>query len=910
MGAREALGEDQDFIETDGIQITSNNFNAVIGTALEYSHPLSWVDGGNYFMLDHESRMDGIFLNEKTWQDGGNIKQIGSTEARIGELVDYLTPGDPSWQDEGVFWNQGIIQIGNEIWTVEGRSAVGSLGGIPTGLNGASLKGVLKHYEIQGSDLPREINFASGTGQSSQTVDLQCGQGHIVGAALCDIAASGRYMYLVNNQNPVDYSAVAAPGVSYSPTYFQIVEDGFASGNEGAWGRHIIQRSRMNDTELEGAWRVLPLGNHCVVATNRLRQFGQQTDTAWQNFDKTGYMTLVNVENPDSPRVVSDSDEVRLHHLAITQASSRYIAALSIKIGSQSGGGGSNVVYAGFDVKLNIYSTDIESYSIIDHIEPRIYHDFESTIVSSATPITKLNHQDHKVINKFGAIESDGRYIYVLYQNGYYLYDVQGLDDCSNNQSDVGSPKTITFADSDTISGTNITSSAMVTDCTIIGNSLYILYSEASGGANYDPDHTYILKLDITDPLNPVTVYDKLLESPVAGVERRTASRIVSVGNNIYASVVLDDQNPGIRPGLIPIEVDGIEADAAQLGSLRADHLAVTEDSNIRGNLDLGSNLAVGGRSFFQGQVSIKKGSKLKAGWIEWKEGMWMIQGDLNTSISTSLQLGWDPNSLGILTSDTDSDLRIIQNINSYFATPPPTAWTPGGGIELVARDKIHIGSRDLIRIDAIGDVDITGEDVTIEADGEIFINAPDLILIATDQSSPGSIELSTAALGATGDVNISTGASAQVTITGGDSLVVGLPGDEGVVVNGENHIPKLGQIITAQPNESILLSGTVAPVSGDYRVTWQRVGNVVHVNGSVNCQKTGGTGIPMPIVGPGGSASIEFFEGNGTLGASPSFQAVEVKQVFGTTDIRIVVSGGGSPTNNTARINYSYVLV
>ena len=169
-----------------------------------------------------------------------------------------------------------------------------------------------------------------------------------------------------------------------------------------------------------------------------------------------------------------------------------------------------------------------------------------------------------------------------------------------------------------------------------------------------------------------------------------------------------------------------------------------------------------------------------------------------------------------------------------------------------------------------------------------------------------GDVDISTLA----GDISIVTNnASSQVTISGGDALTVGLPGDEGVIVNGENHIPKLAQITSALPNESILLSGTLEPVSKAYSFTWQRVGNVVHVNGKVDCAATGGTGIPMPLVGPGGPGGILFFDGNGTLGTSP-LQAVEVQQVAGTTNIRIVGNLGATVTSNTARINYSYVLI
>ena len=920
MGAREALGEYQSFIETDGIQITSNNFNVAIGTALDYSHPLSWVDGGNYFMLDHESGMDGIFLNEAVWQDGGNIKQIGSTEARVGQYSPYSTSGDPTWQDEGSFWNQGIVKIGNEIWTIEGRSAVGSVGGIPTGLNGAGLKGSLKHYEAQGSDSPRPINYASGTGQSAETINLECNQGHIVGAALCDIAASGRYMYLVNNQNPVDYVPVAVFGVTYSPTYFQIVEDGQAAGIEGAWGRHIVRRSRMNDPRLEGAWRVLSIGKYCIVATNRLRQFGEATVLAEQNFDQNGYITLINVEDPVAPYIVNGvfgPTQQGVHHLDMIRANNRYVAALSIHMGAQFGGGISNVQYAGYDVKLNVYSTDFEhNYTPTNTnlADPIIAHDFESNpIYTGSASIIKTNHQDHKVINKFGAIESDGRYIYAIYKNGYYLYDLQVLSDCSNNIVDLFTAETIDYVYSQSIIGSNITASAMVTDVKVVGNSLYILYSESSGSGNYDPDHTYILKLDISDPQNPVTVYDKLLDNPATGDEYRTASRLISVGNNLYTSIIDDDRDSNL-PGLVPIEIDGIEADAVHFGSVRADELSITGESSVGGPLDIRSHLSVGGYSFFQGGVSIRRQSKFNAYWHEWSEGLVIKEG---TGVEPSI-LTADPNTLQITTG---GDLRLVQG-----GYNPPIAWSPGsGGIEIYAEDVMHIESRDEIKISAL-------DNITIDSDADILAIAPGDITLVTDSitgtgnitiaqgfSNPGSIYILNAGFGdvdistLAGDISIVTNnASAQVTISGGDALAVGVPGQEGVIVNGKNHIPKLGQITTAQPNESILLSGTLEPVSKAYSFTWQRVGNVVHVNGKVDCGAaggTGGTGIPMPLAGPGLASSVLFFEGNGTLG-TPTLQAVEVQQVAGTTNIRIIGNGGITPTSNTARINYSYVLI
>lgn len=466
---------------------------------------------------------------------------------------------------------------------------------------------------------------------------------------ICDPLFAARTYFQISKINNEGLQGVGHVN-DYESTPPAISQDQ-TQGSENAW--------------LSGAWRVEIDGNIAWVATNNLKDWGHDSNDfnpvlfpynqfpndSVNNFNTPGYVVPVDISNPESPFIpngfgvlainAGSTAGVPAHHLDMCQ-DSRHLYTLTLSLGTKSGGGGLptagyagdgscciNTTYdgsiipgigcettpggtAGSPIEFNGYRVNIVSYTkgcagADPEVMPGIANlNGESTALfdNTSAPNVGINQSTNRqlqAINHFGAIDTDGTYVYAVFNNTLKIVEVASPIGIGPGDSYFSSPNAILPDVMSLFQFTDVTD-ILTTDCKLVGNSLYILHS---GNIANDVDQysqsvnrgMNVTKLDVKDPLNPQIIWSVPVVNDQGEALGNTA-RFLIVGNNIYLHQGNQTGIDDAIGGLVTIEVDGIESDHINAGIISADSVKVNDlkvdtGVEVHGSVNIGHRLSV-----------------------------------------------------------------------------------------------------------------------------------------------------------------------------------------------------------------------------------------------------------------------------------------------------------------------------
>ena len=554
-----------------GYEINGGNYPADSGYVQDSS-------SNSYLMLDTPVNLEAIFLNNKVYQDQGNFIQLGSGGVRIKSPA-TSAKGSPV----GFKGFMGITSIGGEVYTISGDKSIRT--GTSTDLQRF---GYFNKFTIDDANSPESKYSASPTNWikfSGRTGGLSLGPGCVsgyngarqpVGPGASDVDSCGNYLYVVNNQ-----TAATGETTNYERTYFQILK----TRTRDDIGLERISRLGKSGAadipELIGAYRVKLHGDYAVVGTN----LSSPISTPSTELNPNGYagrLTLINVADPENPVVKADS------FIPLTLASGLFNRAASILDFDILGDYIVSLVFEQVATAFGVYSirTRIQVSRLlktdsdvpeIEHIGRGIFHiaNLSGLGISDAT----------NSVHRFGAICATHDRIYAASGNRIRIFDFH-----TNNR--IGTPPNCEVRyDLEGSQLPDFASNQQIFDLKVLGNSLYVLICET------DTNQSFINKYDISST-SPTLIYSNQITQ---GGQDYSATRMLIVGNQIYAAAHSTGSGEDNIPSLIPVDFDGIYTGGAHIESLRSDSLNVTKDSNIGGSVNIGgavnigSGLSVGG---------------------------------------------------------------------------------------------------------------------------------------------------------------------------------------------------------------------------------------------------------------------------------------------------------------------------
>lgn len=386
--------------------------------------------------------------------------------------------------------------------------------------------------------------------------------------------------------------------------------------------------------------------------------YWEYPNDAVNNYGLKGSVMAVDISNPEAPTMgdnsrvlefvdIADfsyinrlgSEQAQTHHLDMCQ-DSRHLYTLSLELGTKTGGGGapnpgyggdgsccvtttyngtstpgpgcvdatpggttgSPISFAGYKVKIQAYSkwcTGDAERPASATLQARANAIFDNT-GGSPTSITQSNHRHLNAINHFGAIDTDGTYIYALFDNRLQIVEAASATNIGPGEAEASTEGVL----NDVIALFNYTDSTnvLVTDCKLVGNSLYILHTNSIA-----PDQDQysvaaeremqITKVDVKNPVSPEIIWTKSLEND-SGESLSHAARFVVVGNTIYLHQGNQANLTSGNGGLLTLEVDGIESDHINAGAISSDivktsELAVDKTVEVHGSVNVGGKLSV-----------------------------------------------------------------------------------------------------------------------------------------------------------------------------------------------------------------------------------------------------------------------------------------------------------------------------
>lgn len=595
-GFDEIIGTAPGSALADGIlfwNTAPSNVGGNIGLAIGYE-----INGGNYpsdsgyvqdsssnsyLMLDTPVNLEAILLNDKLYQDGGNLIQLGSGGIRIKSPA-VSVKGSPI----GFKGFMGITSIGGEVYTISGDKSIRAGTAADLQKFGYFNKFTIDNANSPGSKFsftPNNwIKFDGRTGGgvfNPGCVSGYNGARKPVGPGASDVASCGNYLYVVNNQ-----TAVTGEDTNYERTYFQILKTR-TRDNIGLERVSRIGKVGATDTpELIGAYRIKLHGDYAVVGTN----FSAPTLSPSVENNPNGYagrLTLVNVADPENPVVKADS------FIPLTIGSGFFARAASVLDFDIIGDYVVSLVFEQVATAFGVFSlrTRVQVSRLLktDSDSPEIVHIGQGGVFllnQTGLDISAANDSIHR----FGAICATHDRIYAASGNRLRVYNFH------RNTRTGTSPDCQVLYES--VNSVNLAANQQIFDLKILGNSLYALICET------DTNRSFINKYDISGA--PILIYSNTVTQ---GGQDYAATRMLIIGNQIYAAAHSTEAGENNVPSLIPVDFDGIYTGGAHIESLRSDSLAVTKNANVGNSLsvggpaNIGSGLAVGGGLAVNGNI-------------------------------------------------------------------------------------------------------------------------------------------------------------------------------------------------------------------------------------------------------------------------------------------------------------------
>ena len=641
-GFDEIIGTTSGTVSVDGILFegTGPNLYGTLGIALRYdiNHKNGFtyfpentgyisniVASQSYFMLDAYEANDGIYLNHKTIQDGGNIIQLGTTPPRISERVtsEYATYSDFNKYS----YHTGIAYSGNKIYTFSGNFNIDFASSLTT------TYGYLNKFNIDNpnypiSEMPGAFSKVSGvTDTGAPPASPVCDEIYDttnipVGPGVSDIAISGDYMYAVNTHNIRLTGEVSG----YSPealiTQFQILKLNSINGIIPERVSRLGRFSKLGSIslgdwpeELNSAYRVQLKGKHAIVATNALHNaFASPTELGsvtgagpvpTQDYD--GKITAININDPYLPKIISSATNRKTLSGAVVRSAMMDIEIIGNTVVTLTWE--QQIVSSG-NATVRIH-TDFFDISELDTAVPSI-----SWMGQSANTFTQssVDASTYSNIIKRGAITGNKKYIYSAYGNEIKIYSLTdftttgtfSLGTCKKNYTQIAS-----FILQNDVSAldpiTNLPPSvnighvhAGIRDITVLGNSAYVLGTEYNS-VSLELE-SYLYKLDIsgisyTVPVPPTQIYRKKIDE--------IGARLQIIGKHIYIAVHGTSLSSDVdQTSLIAIDFDGTYTGGAHIESLRADAAIISGDIEVGENLKVHGEVNVGGELQTAGSIA------------------------------------------------------------------------------------------------------------------------------------------------------------------------------------------------------------------------------------------------------------------------------------------------------------------
>ena len=585
-GAKEGLGEFYSASNVDGLNISiSSGETAEFGISFEYSSNSPAANDKDLALVT--SNVDGIMLDGEVLQERGSIRQLGSTGFTDVDTVTSISSTTPN--SLGIHHNLGIASQGNQLYVVSGKSPMWQqLADTPQDLDDSDLSGIIQQFNIEQSPL---------TSNTANTFDSSVFDGsdpEISGAGLCDIVVNGEYAYLITSQI---YTSLTEDGSGLNSYYQRGLQIAYL--NNSGQTPEIVSPNGTDwsaGLQLSGAWRAAMVGKYLAVGCNLLRDFGSVVDDDGNTMNDPSSLKLIDVSDPASPRVELSVSLDPGENVLDMVTYDNYVIVLTLEWlfgGALSFG---NPIYAtGYKIHTKIYEATEVFGSMFLKSEATILTVGSDNVAGPHYNINTGNFYS-EVIPKVGTITTDGKNIYSSFNDRCYIL---GLDDLS--ASGLSLETNIQY-DTTVISGARKSY-----DSKKVGDSLYILHggdaSSSVSDKQYSSESTYITKILMDSTASPTIEWTQEVDN--------AGTRFEIIGNKAYVATQSASSGGGSptfdQLAVTEIELDGIESNHIQAGSIKASEINTTVSLNTGGHSNISGNLHVGQGARINGDAAVGK---------------------------------------------------------------------------------------------------------------------------------------------------------------------------------------------------------------------------------------------------------------------------------------------------------------
>ena len=794
----------------DGIVIATGGSGANIGLATGYS--ITGVSGqSQYFnfaspqdhlMLDAIGTSSSIFLNDFTYQNGGNLVQLGTTPARLqGQAVIFVLSGAAV-----VPQTAAMAVSGNKVISVIGKKDVTDLQTIPQFYSTYN-ETVIENVNTPALHLSR--NYTTAINPFS-VLDF---------AGISDMAVSGDYMYAVkclslNNTT----SSIGLGRVTFQTTQLNQERDQLPVATTK------LIASSFTPPQYDCLHRIKLRGNLAVVTSNALP-------------------VTPSVTNLGGSLIPGNTYDGRVLLLDITSPSTVIEVGSAVSTKQQAGNGTSTrSAFMDMDVVDDLVFTltweqtpaspttanvaiKVDAFSIKgDDVEPTsppaVVYKASTFSVTNGTMINSsaLTVSQYTSLSKVGAIAANKKYVYAgysIYSTGaatytpvIRLYEIRGGIGTTGL---IPIPTNLSFSYSGTITLNPGSSGVQITEINKIhqvGGSLYVLTNSASNGS-------YLFKVDVSNPAAPFQVWSKNL-----GAAPQYYSNFVMVGKNIYAinTGIIDPANTISLSNITSIDIDGVYTGAAHIESLRSEELTVTQNFSVGNNTTIHNELNVGGRAEIVGELGV--GARLRlAGGAYFTGAPSTNQGGANLNLLQSIPtfyINGDGPIVNIKDTSGASPRLILSSASTDFLSVGHSSFYNAVTMNLDSSSDLRISSGDGFAVKIISD---TGN--------------PDLVLTSGSSGAHSTLVLENQAVqklkirayqSGYNEIGSSAGYPMYLTTNGADTIISAASADVNVTtstsgdinLNSADKVTVTGEVnMLSPPNSNAIFGLTHVNIGG-----------------------------------------------------------------------------------------------
>lgn len=536
IGARQTLVEEAGYIKFDGINFqNAEGENAGIGLAPNFAHKLSELDGEAFLMLDADASTGGILLKTDTYQDFGNIEQLGTGDPSMDSSnFNYTTGSSQLANDNSTYGNGAILNSGNNLHIIQSQGSTLMAGGTPPQTQ--IYTGRFYTLDISNPTNP-SVLFKT---EMNHTYEI-LGNKTPVGVGVKDADHGGSHIVTITDLSDDIYNVPLPLGQDY--TKLQVLKVG-KSG--------IYAVGEINNGSIKGGYRINLIGTSAIIFGNRLRNLDQSSNFSTSTYADGGSVNIVDISDPTSPTEVVSNSTPNVHFLDSSLMGGNVAMGLAIELDTNTSSGFN-------DIKLKLKSYEIDNNDILNESELDLGVTFQT--------VSGSNYENPSTWSIYGSVVCSGNKIYAAYRNILYIAEYSDL-----STGKIALIQTYQF-DSDP----DIRS----LDIKLSGSDLYIL-GGTGGTQHWAPTMTKLVKLSVRTETSPELINSFITNEP-------SPTKMEIVGNVIYLNKV--DGPDGI---VIPIEIDGFKTNSANIGKIKANDISIADTANIGNSLSVEKGINVG----------------------------------------------------------------------------------------------------------------------------------------------------------------------------------------------------------------------------------------------------------------------------------------------------------------------------